>query len=177
MVLHFTSLHFILHLQPFKSTISSEHPALDALFQMDDREFSSPVCYLDCDNYQVPATRDVEHTVCTTCRSFIAALDTNLKANEEGVYNGQAFWNGRLVAFILNETGCVYKNTDKVAEISGNGCPLCAIIEGLKPDERKELLARRECGEQNAECAVFEFKTVAKGEDFWVRLVPALSKN
>jgi hypothetical protein len=147
---------------------------------MDDREFSSPVCYLDCDNYQVPATRNVEHqehTVCTTCRSFIAALDTNSKTNEEGAYSGQAFWNGRLVAFILNEKGCVYKNTDKVAEISGNGCPLCAIIEEMKPDEREELMACRECREKNAECAVFEFKTVAKGEDFWVRIVPASSKN
>jgi hypothetical protein len=80
------------------------------------------------------------------------------------------------VAFILNQKGCVYKNTDKVAEISGNGCPLCAILRGLKLDEREELRARRECGEQNTECAVFEFKTVAKGEDFWVRLVPAPSK-
>ncbi len=151
--------------------------AFDSLFPMDYREFSSPVCYLNYDNYQVLPAKQAEHTVCTSCNSFIAGMNRNTSANEKIEMHGQAPWKGRLVTFILNERGCVYKDTERIDETMSNDCPLCVIIsEGLKPEEREELIARREIKERIPEGAVFEFKGEARGKDFWFRLVSAPAK-
>jgi len=85
---------------------------------MDDREFSSLVCYLDYDHHELPAAQPTQAAFCKICTAFITALSTNANENET---NPKALRNGKKLKFILNKKGWIYKTTGNVAETAAKG--------------------------------------------------------
>jgi hypothetical protein len=137
---------------------------------MDDREFSSPVCYLDYENHPVPAAKPAEPVFCTTCTSFIAAMHT--KVNQECGSNLETLTSGKKLKFILNEEGWVYKTTENRAGTAAKGCPLCIVIfEGLGDEDRKRLITWRVYGKEAAEKSIYEFKWEIRDGGIGFRLV------
>jgi hypothetical protein len=137
---------------------------------MDDREFSSPVCYLDYDQHEIPAVTPAKPAFCTTCRAFIASLHTSPNENET---NLEALANGKKLKFILNKDGWVYKTTKNIAETAAEGCPLCVVIfQGLSPDDRDKLMAWEELNSLVLKDGhVVEFRGEIRGGGIGFRLV------
>jgi hypothetical protein len=110
--------------------------------QMDDQEFSSPVCYLDYDHFEVPTARPTQPAFCKTCIAFIAALSPN--ENEDAIIREEMSSEEKL-KFLLNKDRWDYKTKENIAETAAEGCPLCVIIlQGLDAADTKRLMAREE---------------------------------
>jgi hypothetical protein len=124
---------------------------------MDDREFSSPVCYLDYDNYQKPVARPVKPAFCSSCISFIDALGSN--ATEEDGISLEDLSREEKVKILLNGIDWVYKTAENIATTARKGCPFCIVIfEGLKLEEKERLVALDERGDKFPEGGLFEFR-------------------
>ncbi|KAE9368271.1 hypothetical protein N431DRAFT_56440 [Stipitochalara longipes BDJ] len=142
---------------------------------MDDREFSSPVCYLDYDNYLYqsdakPALPDF----CTPCTSFIDALHRN--ADEKNGIGFETLSSEEKLNFVLSQEGWAYK-TANIAETAEEGCSLCVdLIETLREDERYLLMAWREDGRGSKGEYIFEFRRDMRGSQIRFRIVSVATK-
>lgn len=124
---------------------------------MDDREFSSPVCYLDYDNYEVTAAKPTQPVFCTMCAAFIADLYAN--SGEKKETNLETLENGKKLDFVLDEGGWVYRTKENIIETAERGCPLCVVMfEGLGLEERDSLKAWRNSRVSYKGGDTFEFK-------------------
>ncbi len=121
---------------------------------MDDREFSSPVCYLDYD-HEIPAAEPFQPNFCIACRAFISSLYTaSTRKNEASL---KALSTEDKLKFVMNEEGWVYKSTGNIVETAAKGCPLCmAIVEDLSREYRERLMAREEIEVRKGEGTAFE---------------------
>jgi hypothetical protein len=52
---------------------------------MDDREFSSPVCYLDYDNEQSDPSEPAP--LCERCKGFVAGFNSSWQSSNRGTYS------------------------------------------------------------------------------------------
>jgi hypothetical protein len=109
---------------------------------MDDREFSSSVCYLDFDNMLVPS----QPALCTICKEFTAAWNVaeekiqKLRDKEVDFDDLPYEDYDQTIVAELNHRSTIYETTENIAVTASNGCPLClAFFERLHPDEQDFL--------------------------------------
>jgi hypothetical protein len=109
---------------------------------MDDREFSSPVCYLDYDHHEERVATPTQPAFCKTCTAFISAPRTNPNEDET---NLDALSSEKKLKFVLNKDDWIYKTEENIVETAAEGCPLCVVIlRGLGLEDRERLMGWEE---------------------------------
>jgi len=142
---------------------------------MEDREFSSPVCYLYYDTYQVPIPEPGTSAFCTSCTSFIAALYEN--AGGENGIGLEQLSSDKILEFLLSQERWVYERKGDIVDSVEKGCRLCVVVfEGLGEDEREVLNVWRQRGKEGGEM-VFEFERDVSGCGFGFRLAPLYTRD
>ncbi len=130
------------------------HKSTCCQIQMDGREFSSPVCYLDYD-HETSAAKPVQPNFCIACTAFISSLYTaSTQKNEARL---EALSTEDKFNFIMNQDGWVHKSTGNILETAAKGCPLCmAVVRDLSGESREMLLAGEELEVRKGKGTVFE---------------------
>jgi len=142
---------------------------------MEDREFSSPVCYLDYDNHQITTPERETSAFCANCTSFIAALHEKVKENEVKL---EELSNEQRLEFVLTQEEWVYETKENIVESAEKGCCLCSVIfEGLQEDERKMLKASKEYVKGWQDGKVLRFERDLSGSGVGFRLAPLYTGN
>lgn len=147
--------------------------------KIDDREFSSPVCYLDFDDMPVPS----QSAFCVICKEFMNAWNVaeekiqKLRDNEvefdDLLY--QDYDQAKVAE--LNHRSTICETTENIAVTASNGCLLClTFFEHLRPDEQDFLNELRDNSNQTKSTYVFEYQRVLQDGDKAIGLEPSPRK-
>jgi hypothetical protein len=141
-------------------TLSNIHESTYCQIQMDGREFSSPVCYIDYD-HETPAAKPVQPNFCIACTAFISSLYTASTQKNEAKL--EALSTEDKLNFVMNQEVWVYKSKGNIVETAAKGCPLCAAIVGdLSQEYRERLTAREELEVRKGKGTIFDLGGAVK---------------